>query len=152
MFVLSLSWQIFGVLSTWFYIKMALKKTISAPASVPLALLVSTCSFSAEITSAAATWMAERAGSMLDFVSQEDCRSGKKRGRQKRRRTPPSLTLKSFVLQEAEAVGREAKLRVATAMGLRVVNLQHDGVVVTGVGDGRQGGVAYGQGPAVCSP
>ena len=98
---------------------------------------------------AAATWMAERAGSMLDFVSQDDCRSGKKRGKKRRRRTPPSLTLKSFVLQEAEAVGREAKLRAAAALGLRVVNLQHDGVVVTGVEEGKQDEVAQAMSEAV---
>jgi len=98
---------------------------------------------------AAATWMAERAGSMLDFVSQDDCRSGKKRGKRRRRRTPPSLTLKSFVLQEAEAVGREAKLRAAAALGLRVVSLQHDGVVVTGFEEGKQDEVAQAMSEAV---
>ena len=91
---------------------------------------------------AAAAWMAERAGSMLDYVSQGDCRSGKRRGKRRRQRTPPAMTLKSFVLQEAEAVGREAKIRAAAALGLRVVNLQHDGVVVTGMADDRKEEVA----------
>ena len=91
---------------------------------------------------AAAAWMAERAGSMLDYVSQGDCRSGKRRGKRRRQRTPPAVTLKSFVLQEAEAVGREAKIRAAAALGLRVVNLQHDGVVVAGMADDRKEEVA----------
>ena len=65
-----------------------------------------------------------------------------KKGKQKRRRAQPTLTLKSFVLQEAEAVGREAKIRAATALGLRVVNLQHDGIVVRGVVEGRHKDVA----------
>ena len=82
--------------------------------------------------------MAQRAGSMLEFLEQEDHRGRKKRGKRRRRRTPSSLTLKSFVLQEAEAVGREAKIRAAAAMGLRVVNLQHDGIVVTGVREERR--------------
>ena len=98
---------------------------------------------------AAAAWMAERAGSMMDYVSQDDCRSGKRRGKKRRRRTPPSLTLKSFVLQEAEAVGREAKLRTATALGLRVVNLQHDGVVVVGIEEGGEDEVARAMSEAV---
>ena len=93
--------------------------------------------YRAELTAAAA-WMADRAGSMLDYVSQEDCRSGKEKGKRKRKRTPPSLTLKSFVLQEAEAVGREAKIRAASALGLRVVNLQHDGIVVKGMEEDRR--------------
>ena len=79
---------------------------------------------------------------MMDYVSQDDCRSGKRRGKKRRRRTPPSLTLKSLVLQEAEAVGREAKLRTATALGLRVVNLQHDGGVVVGIEEGGEDEVA----------
>ena len=87
---------------------------------------------------AAAAWMAQRAGSMMEYIGQEDHRERKKKGKQRRRRAPPSLTLKSFVLQEAEAVGREAKIRAAASLGLRVVNLQHDGIVVMGVREGRQ--------------
>ena len=44
----------------------------------------------------------------------------KKKGKKRRQRSSPTLTLKSYVLQEAETVGRKAKLRTATAMGLRV--------------------------------
>ena len=42
------------------------------------------------------------------------------------------------MLQEAEAVGREAKIRAASALGLRVVNLQHDGIVVKGMEEDRR--------------
>lgn len=82
----------------------------------------------------AASWMAERAESMMAYLSQEDHRARKKKGKRKRRCASPILTLKSFILQEAEAVGREAKLRAAAVMGLRVVSLQHDGVAFTGFG------------------
>ena len=91
---------------------------------------------------ATAAWMAQRAAGMLEYLGQADHRTRGKKGKQKRRRAQPTLTLKSFVLQEAEAVGREAKIRAATALGLRVVNLQHDGIVVRGVVEGRHKEVA----------
>ena len=90
----------------------------------------------------AADWMAERAEGMLEYLGQEDVRSKHKKGRKKRRRARPTLTLKSYVLQEAEAVGREAKIRAAAALGLRVVSLQHDGVAVLGEVEERQADVA----------
>ena len=78
----------------------------------------------------------------LEYLGQEDVRSKHKKGRKKRRRARPTLTLKSYVLQEAEAVGREAKIRAAAALGLRVVSLQHDGVAVLGEVEERQADVA----------
>ena len=42
----------------------------------------------------------------------------------------PERTLKSYVLQEAEAISRCEKLRWAESVGRRVVNLQHDGVIL----------------------
>ena len=69
---------------------------------------------------------------MMDYLGQEDHRARKKRGKRRRQHTRPILTLKSFVLQEAEAVGREAKIRAAAALSLRVVSLQHDGLAFTG--------------------
>ena len=39
------------------------------------------------------------------------------------------MAWKSYVLQEAEAASREAKLRWCQENGVRVINLQHDGVV-----------------------
>ena len=38
--------------------------------------------------------------------------------------------MKSYMLQEAEAASREAKLRWAAESGVRVISLQHDGRVV----------------------
>ena len=42
----------------------------------------------------------------------------------------PERTLKSYVLQEAEAISRCEKLRWAEAAGRLPVNLQHDGLLV----------------------
>ena len=42
----------------------------------------------------------------------------------------PERTLKSYVLQEAEAISRREKLRWAEATGRLPVNLQHDGLLV----------------------
>ena len=39
------------------------------------------------------------------------------------------MTLKSYMLQEAEAASREAKLRWCGEHDVRVISLQHDGVV-----------------------
>ena len=47
------------------------------------------------------------------------------------------LMWKSYVLQEAEACAREAKMAWATREGIRVMNLQHDGIVTGSLG-GRQ--------------
>ena len=52
------------------------------------------------------------------------------------------MTLKSYLLQEAEAVSREAKLAAAAVGGLRVVGLQHDGIALVGMRDGEEAGVA----------
>ena len=45
------------------------------------------------------------------------------------------MTLKSYLLQEAEAVSREAKLRYMEQFdsNTRVVSLQHDGIAIAGV-------------------
>ena len=45
---------------------------------------------------------------------------------------------KSYVLQEAEAAGRSAKLEWAAREGARVLSLQHDGVILGRMG--RDGG------------
>jgi len=42
----------------------------------------------------------------------------------------PERTLKSYVLQETEAISREQKLRWAQATDRAAVNLQHDGLAV----------------------
>ena len=84
-----------------------------------------------------AEWMAARAGSMMDFMGQPYARARAqptkrgKRGKRRRRNNCPDMTLKSYLLQEAEAVSREAKLAAAAARGLRVVGLQHDGIALS---------------------
>ena len=52
---------------------------------------------------------------------------------ERKRRT----TLKSYMLQEAEAASREAKIRWCEQAGVRVVSLQHDGIVAI-VGSGEE--------------
>ena len=91
-----------------------------------------------------AEWMAARAGSMMDFMGQPDARAAKrgKRAKRRRRNNCPDMTLKSYLLQEAEAVSREAKLAAAAMGGLRVVGLQHDGIALVGVRDGEEADVA----------
>ena len=46
------------------------------------------------------------------------------------RANKPALRMKSYLLQEAEAVSREAKVNWCREQGLRVLNLQHDGIFV----------------------
>ena len=41
---------------------------------------------------------------------------------------------KSYVLQEAEATGRNAKIKWAAAEGIKVLSVQHDGVILGRVG------------------
>ena len=51
---------------------------------------------------------------------------------ERKRRT----TLKSYMLQEAEAASREAKIKWCEQAGVRVVSLQHDGIVaIVGAGE-----------------
>ena len=45
---------------------------------------------------------------------------------------------KSYMLQEAEATSREAKLHWCWCKGVRVISLQHDGIVVMIDGEGAQ--------------
>ena len=66
---------------------------------------------------------------MLRFLSQEATRRRRKGRRQQR----PEMTLKSYLLQEAEAASREAKIKeMAGRAGARIVSLQHDGVAIAG--------------------
>ena len=58
--------------------------------------------------------------------------SGNTPAGERKRRT----TLKSYMLQEAEAASREAKIKWCERAGVRVVSLQHDGIVaIVGAGD-----------------
>ncbi len=43
-------------------------------------------------------------------------------------REKASQTAQSYILQEAEAVSRFAKISQCESLGLRVTNLQHDGI------------------------
>ena len=45
-------------------------------------------------------------------------------------------TLKSYLLQEAEATSREAKIRWCEERGLAVTSLQHDGIFISNLADG----------------
>ena len=78
-----------------------------------------------------AEWMAGKSSSMLEYLSQKGWspKKGKHEWEGK-----GALTLKSYLLQEAEAVSREAKLLCLAQYeaDIRAVSLQHDGVAVTG--------------------
>ena len=65
---------------------------------------------------------------------------GKTGRTEKKRRT----TLKSYMLQEAEAASREAKLRWCKEEKVRAISLQHDGVVAMVRGAVQQGLAAQG--------
>ena len=65
---------------------------------------------------------------MIDFIK---VHFTEKQRRDKR----ADLTAASYILQEAEATSREAKIRYCVANGIEVLNLQHDGIVVFDVVD-----------------
>ena len=71
-------------------------------------------------------WLAARMPAMRAFVT-----AHLRERRDERRLRHPERTLMSYVLQEAEAVSRDAKLRYARLRGHTVHNLQHDGIVVS---------------------
>ena len=68
---------------------------------------------------------------MMDFVAA--CMSQSDRNQKKR----PILRVMSYLLQEAEAVSRNAKIKWCEANGVEVLNLQHDGVVGYGLPSGK---------------
>jgi hypothetical protein len=76
----------------------------------------------------AAQWVAARSESMMDFIR---AHFTEKQRREKR----ADLTAASYILQEAEATSREAKIKYCVANGIEVLNLQHDGIVVFDVID-----------------
>jgi hypothetical protein len=75
--------------------------------------------------------MAARLGSMVRFIER-----GAKTQHERRK---AERTAKSYVLQEAEAASRNAKIGWCRANGLDVADLQHDGIVVIGVEDMEEG-------------
>ena len=69
--------------------------------------------------------MAARSARMLEYVTEAMTQTERRKGKD------PALRVKSYLLQEAEAVSRAAKVAWCEAHGLRVVNLQHDGILVS---------------------
>ena len=92
--------------------------------------------YHAELTRSASS-MAAANPSMMEYLSLPGGPSkGKKKLKVTRGRTNPALTLKSYILQEAESVSREAKIECIRSQSLgRVISLQHDGLGVTDVRD-----------------
>ena len=80
---------------------------------------------------------------MVEFI-----REGKKPGSRDFKKA--GRTAKSYVLQEAECTARNAKIHVSwcQSRGLRVTNLQHDGVVVAGIAPGEEEEAGRGMGEA----
>ena len=68
-------------------------------------------------------WMTTRSERMVELLNGLHLK-GKKKYKNKK------LMAKSYMLQEAEATSREAKIRWAREKGIRVINLQHDGIVL----------------------
>ena len=68
-------------------------------------------------------WLAERLPHMHSFIAKWFRQQGEHSKR-------PERTLKSYVLQETEAISREQKLRWARTTDRAAVNLQHDGVLL----------------------
>ena len=86
-------------------------------------------------------WMERRLGAMIEFI-----REGKKPGSRDFKKA--GRTAKSYVLQEAECTARNAKIAWCRSRGLRVTDLQHDGVVVAGISPGEEEEAARGMGEA----
>ena len=68
-------------------------------------------------------WMATHSESMVEYL-----RSRVDEGTRAWRKAP--LTVKSYLLQEAESTSRLAKVRWCEGRGIRVMSLQHDGIMV----------------------
>ena len=83
--------------------------------------------YRAEIAGAT-QWVASRAKSTVRYLSE----LGPRKGSARKRRRNPAIQLKSYLLQEAEATAREAKIAWLEANGMRVTSLQHDGVMASG--------------------
>ena len=66
-------------------------------------------------------WMLARTQRMLELLNKVQI--DKKHKNRK-------LMVKSYILQEAEAVSREAKMTWAKGNGIRIMSMQHDGIVV----------------------
>ena len=79
-------------------------------------------------TAGATRWMAEHAPAVMDYLRQP--RPWRTKRSRRAKREDPRLVLKSYLLQEAEATAREAKVAWFEANDMRVMGMQHDGVLV----------------------
>ena len=82
--------------------------------------------------SGATKWIAEHSARAVAFV--REYRPKNNRGKKRR----PEIQLKSYLLQEAEATARDAKVAWFESQGMRVTSLQHDGVLVASNGNDQQ--------------
>ena len=80
-------------------------------------------------------WMAARLQSMVALIQ-----SLRKVGSPEHTKAP--RTAKSFILQEAEATARNAKIAWCDTHGKRVLSLQHDGILVADIAPGSEPQVA----------
>jgi hypothetical protein len=85
-----------------------------------------------------AEWTEAHSSSMTELIrslAKPDTRAHEKAGR----------TTQSYILQEAEAVSRLAKIRKCRDLGLQVINLQHDGIATgaTAVGGATPAHIAH---------
>jgi ribonuclease HI len=71
-----------------------------------------------------AKWMETKSQSMVEHIRAHT-------GAGSMAREKASQTAQSYILQEAEAVSRFAKISRCESLGLRVTNLQHDGITTT---------------------
>ena len=75
--------------------------------------------------------MAAASPRMLEYVTAGMTPTERAKGANK-----PALRMKSYLLQEAEAASRQAKIDWCRTAGVRVTSLQHDGVMVDSLPDG----------------
>ena len=80
-------------------------------------------------------WMAERSARMGELVRQRMTRE-EREGSPRKKKKDPNLRVKSYLLQEAEGVSRAAKVAWCEQHDVRVVNMQHDGIMVSWLPDG----------------
>jgi hypothetical protein len=73
---------------------------------------------------ACTAWMAQQSARMLQLVESTMTASDRQKGKD------PAKRLKSYLLQEAEAVARAAKMEWCEAHGVQVMGQQHDGIMV----------------------
>ena len=73
--------------------------------------------------SSVTTWMQSHATSLIEFIQSSRLHPSSAKWRKAK------LTAKSYILQEAEATARCAKISALTKAGIPIHNLQHDGII-----------------------